>query len=242
MAGDAGGPTPPPARSPFRPARWQVPAGDNPTNYTPNHEPYDLVPLGSLSLSGKLPSVWDPSPMNIENYRAVTVALSGRLPFAFGLLVGDGEWAMGLARNAHGHEWGKLFVRNGDLRPDTIDRVMAAWLTWRQIPVREWLRPVVEHAHQSPVTPPQPGTYGNAAVARAAQSVEIPAHYWSSSCTPSRPGESNPRALPWQDQPSRYPSSSIRTQPRPRSTAGATGALEPSRVDPPSPRQEGAAM
>ena len=47
-------PTPPPARRPFRQARWQAPAGENPTNHAPDHEPYDTVPRGSLSLSGAL--------------------------------------------------------------------------------------------------------------------------------------------------------------------------------------------
>ena len=123
--------------------------------------------------------------MNIENYRSVTVVLSSRLPFAFGWLVGDGVWAMGLTRDAHSHEWGDLFWRSGGLRPDTTDRVVAAWLTWRQIPVSEWLRPVAEQAHQPSVPPPQRGTYGNTAVARAARSVAAPPHYGSSSSTPS---------------------------------------------------------
>ena len=96
-------PTPQPARPPFQLARWQVPAGGNPTNYAPNHEPYDTVPQGSLPPPSELPSVWEPSPMNTENYRALTIALSSRPPFAFGWLVGDGEWAIRLARNAHGH-------------------------------------------------------------------------------------------------------------------------------------------
>ena len=34
--------------------------------------------------------------MNIHNCRAGTVALTSCLPFAFGWLVGDGEWAMRL--------------------------------------------------------------------------------------------------------------------------------------------------
>ena len=39
---------------------------------------------------------------------------------------------MGLAQNAHGHDWGELFFRSGTLRlGDTIYRVIAAWLTWR---------------------------------------------------------------------------------------------------------------
>ena len=102
-------PTAPPARPPFRQVRWQVPAGNNPSNHAPDHDPYDTAPRGSLPLPGELQITLDPSPTNIENYRAVTVALSSRLPFAFGWLSGDGEWAMGLARNAHGHEWGDLF-------------------------------------------------------------------------------------------------------------------------------------
>ena len=59
-------PTPPPARPPFRLARWQVGRGKNPTNYTPNHEPYDMVLRGSLPLPGELPSIWDLSTMNVE--------------------------------------------------------------------------------------------------------------------------------------------------------------------------------
>ena len=62
--------------------------------------------------------------MKVEKYRAVTVALSIRLPFAFGWLVADMEWALGLDRNAHGHEWGGLFFSSGRLHPgDTIYRV-----------------------------------------------------------------------------------------------------------------------
>ena len=60
-------------------------------NYAPNHEPHNTVPRGSLPLLGELPSTWDLNTMNVEHYRAVTVALSIRRPFAFGWLVGDGE-------------------------------------------------------------------------------------------------------------------------------------------------------
>ena len=152
---------------------------------------------------------------------------------------------MELPRNVHGHDWGDLFFRSGGLQPgDTIYRVIAAWLTWRQIPIPEWLQPVVERAKEPPLRRPQPGTYGNAAAARAARNVEAPAHYWSRSSTPSHPGESDPDTLPLQDQHPGYLSSSsksIWTHPRPRSTAGARGALEPSRADPPSPWQERAA-
>ena len=78
-------PTPPPARPLFGQLRWHVPAGDNRTNHAPDHEPYDTVPPGSLRLPGKLPSTWEPTEMNIHNYRAVTVALTGCLPFAGGV-------------------------------------------------------------------------------------------------------------------------------------------------------------
>ena len=95
------------------------------------------MPRGSLPLPGELPSTWGPTEINIHNYREVSVALTSRLRFAFGWLVGDGERAMGLARNAHGYEWGDPFWRSRGLRPDTINSVMAAWLTWRQISVPE---------------------------------------------------------------------------------------------------------
>ena len=44
--------------------------------------------------------------MNNNNYRTIVVILTTRLPFAFGWLVGDLEWAMGNARGAHGGESG----------------------------------------------------------------------------------------------------------------------------------------
>ena len=103
---------------------------------------------------------------------------------------------------------------------------------------------MVEPGHHPRVPPPQLGTYRNAAVARAAQSVAAPPHYGSSSSNPSRPGESDHGAPPWRDQYPQYPSpssASIWGHQRPRRTAGATAALEPSRADPPSPRQECAA-
>ena len=75
------------------------------------------MPWGSLHLPGEVPSTWDLTTMNVENYRAVKVALSICLPFACGRLVGDEEWAMGLARHAHGHDWGDLFFRSGGLPP-----------------------------------------------------------------------------------------------------------------------------
>ena len=68
---------------------------------------------------------------------------------------------------------------------DTIYRVIAAWLTWRQIPVHGYLQPVVKRAHQPAVPPTQPGTYGNPPVAQAAHNVETPAYYSSSANTTS---------------------------------------------------------
>ena len=97
---------PPPARPPWRPARWQVSYWKNPTSWAPDHEPYDRVPWGSLPLPRQLSDIWDLNPMNIENYRAVSAPLSARLPVAFGWLLGDAEWAMGIVRGAHSHERG----------------------------------------------------------------------------------------------------------------------------------------
>ena len=216
-------PAAPPARPPWRPARWQVPAGENPTNRVPDQEPYDTVPRGSLPLLGELPRSWDSSPMNTENYRAVTLALTTRLVFAFGWLVGDAKWAMGIIRGAHGDEWAE-FRRSGGLCPgDATKRLIVAWMTWRQIPVPRWLQPAVERANPPLVPPPQPGTYGNAAVARGALSGTAPA--WSRSSSPhSGPG------------------AAIRAQPRPRNKTRATGIPAPSRANPPqSPRQDRAA-
>ena len=80
-----------------------MPEGDRPTDWAPEHEPYDTVLRGSLPLPSELLDNWDPSPWKIGNYRGLTVALSARLPFAIGWLVEDQEWAMGLVRGVHGH-------------------------------------------------------------------------------------------------------------------------------------------
>ena len=84
-------PPTPPASPPLHPARWQTPAGENPTNWVPEHEPYDTVPPSSLPLLSELLRSWGPSPITIENYRAITLPLIARLPFAFTWLVGDAE-------------------------------------------------------------------------------------------------------------------------------------------------------
>ena len=73
---------------------------------------------------------------------------------------------MGIARGAHGAEWGDFFHRGGALTPGATGRLMAAYLTWRGIPPPRSLRSLVQRAQQPHVPPPQPGTYGNAAVGR----------------------------------------------------------------------------
>ena len=52
----------------------------------------------SLPLLSDLRDSCSSSSMNIENYRAVTLAFSARLPFAF-----DRWWAMGIIRGANSH-------------------------------------------------------------------------------------------------------------------------------------------
>ena len=103
--------------------------------------------------------------MNHNNYCTIVVTLTTRLPVAFGWLVMDAEWAMGIARGAHCAEWGEFFHRGGAMTQGATERLMAAYRTWRGIPPRRSLRPLVQRAQQ-PHVPPQPGTYGNAAVAR----------------------------------------------------------------------------
>ena len=104
--------------------------------------------------------------MNHNNYRTMVVTLTTRLPFAFGWLVGDAEWAIGIARGAYGGEWGEFFHRGGAMTPGATKRLMAAYLTWRGIPPPRSLELMAQRAQQPHVPPPQPGTYGNAAVAR----------------------------------------------------------------------------
>ena len=69
------------------------------------------------------------SPTNQNNYRNIVVTLTTRLPIAFGWLVGDAEWAMGIVRGAHGAEWGDFFHRGGAMTPGATERLMAAYLS-----------------------------------------------------------------------------------------------------------------
>ena len=72
---------------------------------------------------------------------------------------------MGVVRGAHGNEWGDFFHRSGALVEGAPERLMAAYLTWRGIPLPRSLVPVARRAQPPLVPPPRPGTYGNATVA-----------------------------------------------------------------------------
>ena len=73
---------------------------------------------------------------------------------------------MGIARGAHGAEWGDFFHRGGAMTQRATERLMAAYLTWRGIPPPRSLESLIQRTLQPHVLPPLPGTYGNAAVAR----------------------------------------------------------------------------
>ena len=162
------GPSDSPPRPPWRAPTWALPDPDaDPTVYVPDHEDYNDAPRGSLPPIGKLPGSWGyVSPTKQNNYRNIVVTPTTRLPIAFGWLVGDAEWAMGIARGAHGAEWGDFFHRGGAMTPGATERLMAAYLTWRGIPPPRSLESLIQRTLQPHVPPPQPGTYGNAAVAR----------------------------------------------------------------------------
>ena len=161
-------PATPPPHPPWRAPTWALPdPGADPMSYVPDYKHYDNAPRGSLPPIGNLPDSWGHvTPMNHNNHRTIVVNLTTRLPFAFGWLVEDAEWAMGIARGAHGGEWGKFFHRGGAMTPGATERLMAAYLTCRgTLPPRS-LQPLAQRARQPHVPPPQPGTYSNAAVAR----------------------------------------------------------------------------
>ena len=73
---------------------------------------------------------------------------------------------MGVARGAHGAQWGDFFHRGGARTPGATERLMAAHLTWRGIPPPRSLWSLVQRAQQPHVLPPQLGKYWDAAVAR----------------------------------------------------------------------------
>ena len=157
-----------PPRPPWRAPTWALPDPNaDPTVYVPDHQDYHDAPRGSLPPIGNLPGSWGyVSPTNQNNYRNIVVTLTTRLPIAFGWLVGDAERAMGIARGAHGAEWGDFFHRGGAMTPGATEKLMAAFLTWRGIPLPRSLQSLIQRTLQPHVPPQQPGTYGNAAVAR----------------------------------------------------------------------------
>ena len=125
----------------------------DPTIQVPDYEHYNDEPRGSLSPVGILPDSWGPvSSMNLNNYCTTIVTLTSRLPFIFGWLVGDAEWAMGVVRGAHGCEWGNFFHRSGALIEGAPGRLMAAYLTCRGIPLPRSLAPLAWHAQQPHVS------------------------------------------------------------------------------------------
>ena len=52
------------------------------------------------------------------------------------------------------------------MTPGATERLITAYLTWRGIPPPRSLHSLIQRTLQPHVPPPQPGTYGNAAVAR----------------------------------------------------------------------------
>ena len=134
--------------------------------WVPDYQHYNGVQRGSLPPIGNLRDSWGSvGPMNSDDWRANLLTLTTRLPFTFGWLVDDAKWAMGVVCGAHVHEWGDSSRRSRGMVERAPERLMAAYLTVKGIPLPRKLVPVARRAHQPFVPPPQPGTYGNAAVA-----------------------------------------------------------------------------
>ena len=110
-------PAAPPARPCWRAQTWALPDGEaNPTIWVRDYEHYSGMPRGSLPPVRNLQDSWGPiGPMNPDHWRATVLTLTTRLPFTFGWLVGNTEWAMGIVRGAHGKEWEDSFPRSGCL-------------------------------------------------------------------------------------------------------------------------------
>ena len=159
--------TPPPA-PPGAHQPWALPDPDaDPTVYVPDREDYNDAQRGSLPPIGNLHDSWGyVSPTYQNNYRNIVVTLTTRLSIAFDWLVGDAEWVMGIARGAHGAEWGDFLHRGGAMTPGATERLMAAYLSRRGIPPPRSLGSLIQRTPQPHVPPPQPGIYGDAAVAR----------------------------------------------------------------------------
>ena len=137
-----------PPRPPWHAPTWALPdPGADLTIYVPDYKHYDDTLRGSLPPIGNLPDTWGPvTPMNHYNYRTIVFTLTTRLPIAFGWLVGDAQWAMGIAHGAHGGDWGELFHRSVAMTPGATERVMAAYRTCRGIPPPRSLRLLAQRA------------------------------------------------------------------------------------------------
>ena len=119
-------PAAPPARPSWGAQTWALPDGEeDPTIWVPDYEHYSGMPQGGLRLVGNLPDSWGPvGPMNRDSWRATVLTLTTRLPFSFGRLVGDVEWATGVVPGAHGHEWADFFRRSRGMVEGAPKRLM----------------------------------------------------------------------------------------------------------------------
>ena len=128
--------------------------GADPTIDVPDYVDYDNAPQGRLPLISNLLDSWGTvTPMNHNNYRTIVITISTRLRFAFSWLVGDAEWAMGIARGARGGKWGEFFNRGRAMTPGATERLMAAYLTSRGIPPRRSLHRMAQPVQQQHVPP-----------------------------------------------------------------------------------------
>ena len=86
-----------PPRPSWRAPTWTLPVGEeDPTIWAPDYEHYGGLPRGSLPPVVNLPDKWGPiGPMKRDNWHTTLLTPTTRLPFTFGWLVGDAEWAMG---------------------------------------------------------------------------------------------------------------------------------------------------
>ena len=120
--------------------------------WVPDYEHYGGVRGRSLRTVGNLLDSWGPiGPMNGNNWLTTVLTLTTRHGDRLGR---PGQRVGGFFVSQRGHDQGG--TREAD----------STYLTWRVIPLPRRLVPVARRAHQPLVPPRQPGTYGNAAVAR----------------------------------------------------------------------------
>ena len=156
-----------------------------------------------------------------------------RLRIAFGWLVGDAEWAMGIARGAHGAEWGDFFHRGGAMTPGATKRLMAAYPTWRGIPPPRSLESLIQRTLQPHIPPTRLGTYGIAAVARMmARGTRLDGSSYSprrntATITTPLPRSRATTATRATDVRARTSAATSSTSPNPSTSAPPTPAAEP---------------